>query len=71
MKKNKIFTILLLLASTFILNSCGFSPSPCNCLVAQSSNDKEKIRACELKFQKLTYQERADWINDLDKCKVK
>jgi hypothetical protein len=67
----KTINILSLLICLFLFSACGFSPSPCNCLEAQASNDNEKIKACEVKFQKLSFQERADWINDLDNCKVK
>ena len=51
-----------------ILTSCGFSPNPCNCLKAQAEENNEQIKACEDKFVELSFQERADWINELSNC---
>jgi len=46
----------------------GFSPNPCNCLKAQAEENNEQIKACEDKFVALSFQERADWINELSNC---
>tara|TARA_B110000483_G_scaffold36990_1_gene45444 strand:- start:644 stop:925 length:282 start_codon:yes stop_codon:yes gene_type:complete len=69
-QKNRanITVFFCLLIIVLVVDFSIFIPNPCDCLDAQKESNDEIIKKCEQKFIDFNYQERADWINDLDRC---
>ena len=62
----KTRVILFISVSSFLLTSC--TVSPCSCANAQLNNDKEMIKKCNEKRDKMTEEEQYKWNMEIVSC---